>query len=337
MQTYLFTGACGYIGSHTAYCFLKNTDCKIVILDNLSTGFRENLSFLQESFKGRVEFICGDFGDIGILEELFSAFKIDAIVHFAGSLIVSESVVKPLLYFHNNTAKTITLLEMAQKFGINKMLFSSTAAVYGEVQDAKPIKESAMPNPINPYGASKLMIEEILKSLEVANKDFKSVILRYFNVAGALNDSKNLGQRSLNATHLIKVACECAVGKRQEMGIFGVDYPTKDGTCIRDYIHIDDLANAHLESLKTLEKEGKSQIYNVGYGVGFSVKEVIQCVKEVSGVDFAVKEQPRRAGDPAILMSDNQKILTHTNWKPKYNDLKIICKSAYEWEKQLKH
>ncbi|MDD6056006.1 MAG: UDP-glucose 4-epimerase GalE [Helicobacter sp.] len=338
MQTYFFTGAGGYIGSHTAYYFLKNSDCKIVIFDNLSTGFLDNVEFLKQSFPNRVEFIKGDLGDIEVLKKAFSSFKINAIVHFAASLIVQESVLNPLKYFKNNVANTTNLLEISQDFNINTFLFSSTAAVYGEprVEKGAKILESTPTNPINPYGTSKLMIEQILKALEVANPNFKSVILRYFNVAGALMDKQGaLGQRVKNATHLIKVACECAVGKREGMQIYGDNYATSDGTCIRDYIHVDDLASAHFYALQSLQKDGISQVYNVGYGSGFSVKEVIECVKKVSGVDFKVEIANRREGDPAQLVSDNAKILT-TGWNPKFNNLETICKSAYLWEERLK-
>lgn len=336
MQTYLFTGAAGFIGSHTAYYFLAQSDCRIVILDNLCTGFVENVEFLQARFPNRVELVSGSFGDKVILKEIFSKQKMDAIIHFAGSLVVSESVFNPLKYYQNNVANTLNLLEMVAEFKIKEFLFSSTAAVYGEPNTAQKIVEGTQTKPINPYGESKLMVEKILRDFEVANPNFRSVILRYFNVAGALMAQKGLGQRSKNATHLIKVACECACGKREKMGIFGEDYATKDGTCIRDYIHIDDLANAHFESLKTLQQERVSQTYNVGYGVGFSVKEVIACVKKVSGVDFKVEREARRAGDPAMLVSENSKILSHTEWKPRYNNLEWICKSAYEWEKEMR-
>ena len=337
MQTFLFTGAAGYIGSHTAYYFLKNSDCKIVIFDNLSTGFLENVEFLQRTFSGRVDFVQGDLGDNKILKKVFLDFDVCAIIHFAASLIVQESVQKPLLYFKNNVANTTNLLEIAQEFNVNRFLFSSTAAVYGEPKTRENIVESAPKSPINPYGESKFMIEKILHALKVANPNFKSVILRYFNVAGALMDQPGaLGQRVKNATHLIKVACECATNKREKMQIFGENYPTSDGTCIRDYIHIDDLASAHFWSLKALMDTKRSEIYNVGYGKGFSVKEVIDCVKRVSGKDFIVESAPRREGDPSVLVSDNQKILTHTQWNPKYNDLEVICKSAFMWEEMLK-
>lgn len=335
MQHFLFTGAAGYIGSHSAYYFLKHSDCRIVIIDNLSTGFLQNINFLQEKFPNRIEFIQGDLNDEKTLCAVFSRFHFNAIIHFAASLIVSESVQQPLKYFKNNVANTINLLQIAQNFNVNHFLFSSTAAVYGEPKNKEKIKENAPKIPINPYGESKLMIEKILQALEVANPKFKSVILRYFNVAGALMDDNALGQRTKNATHLIKVACECACGKRKKMQIFGEDYPTKDGTCMRDYIHIDDLASAHFWALKALIDRNISEIYNVGYGKGFSVKEVIDCVKKVSGKNFLAESAPRREGDPSVLVSDNQKILTHTQWKPKYDDLEIICKSAYLWEENL--
>ena len=296
MHTFLFTGAAGYIGSHTAYYFLKNSNCQIVIFDNLSTGFKENVEFLQEQFLDRIIFIQGDLGDNEALNALFMRFKFDGILHFAASLIVQESVQKPLLYFKNNVANTIALLQFAQDFKVCHFLLSSTAAVYGEPKDDAPLTEDAPKMPINPYGESKLMMETILKDLESANPDFKTVILRYFNVAGALMDGdSHLGQRNKNATHLIKIASQCATNKRKKMQIFGTDYPTKDGTCIRDYIHVDDLASAHFWALHKLIETGESAIYNVGYNRGFSVKEVIACMKKISKNDFLVESAPRRS------------------------------------------
>ncbi|TLD86339.1 UDP-glucose 4-epimerase GalE [Helicobacter sp. MIT 05-5294] len=336
MQTYFFTGAAGYIGSHTAYYFLKNSDCRIVIFDNLCSGFKQNVEFLQRTFPNRVEFFEGDLGDCNALRNALKSYKMSAIVHFAASLIVQESVQNPLKYFKNNVANTTNLLQISQELNINQFLFSSTAAVYGEPKTHAPIDEKTSPNPINPYGDSKLMIEKILHSLEVANPKFKSVILRYFNVAGALMDKPgSLGQRAKNATHLIKVAVECATGKREKMQIFGEDYPTKDGTCIRDYIHIDDLASAHFCALESLKTTQTSEVYNVGYGRGFSVKEVIDCIKKISGKDFCVESAARREGDPSILVSDNAKILQSTKWNPQFNQLETICKSAYLWEQNL--
>lgn len=339
MKNILFTGAGGYIGSHTAYQFLKNTKYNITIIDNLSSGFMKNIDFLQANFKNRISFKNLDLSNINALKELFAENKFDAVVHFAASLIVGESVFKPLTYYSNNTKNTLDLITLCIESNINHFIFSSTAAVYGEPK-VIPVEETSPLLPINPYGTSKMMSELILKDTAKAHKDFKFVALRYFNVAGACMDNdystnNGLGQRSKNATHLIKVACECAVGKRKEMSIFGKNYPTKDGTCIRDYIHIDDLALAHLSAYDFILEHNKSEIFNVGYNNGYSVREIINAVKEISGVDFKVVESDRREGDPAILISNNAKILSYTSWKPKYNDISCIIKSAYNWEKFL--
>lgn len=337
MKHILFTGAAGYIGSHTALAFLQNSDCKITIIDNLQSGFRENVAFLERDFKARIKFIQVDLGDFDAMQNLFKAQKFDAVVHFAASLIVPESVVKPLLYYSNNTKNTLNLIANCVECGVNRFIFSSTAAVYGEPKIV-PVAEDSPLLPINPYGSSKMMSEMILRDCAIANADFRFVALRYFNVAGAYRNNdyakgQGLGQRSANATHLIKVACECAVGKRESMNIFGDDYDTADGSCVRDYIHIDDLANAHLSAFEFLENGGQSEVFNVGYGEGYSVKEVVAKVKEISGVDFKVINAPRRDGDPAILISNNAKILAQTSWRPKFNDIDFIIKSAYQWEK----
>ncbi|MGX2982992.1 UDP-glucose 4-epimerase GalE [Helicobacter sp. 23-1045] len=340
MKHILFTGAAGYIGSHTALAFLQNSDCKITIIDNLQSGFMENVAFLERDFGERIEFIQMDLGDLGAVANLFSKHKFDAVVHFAASLIVPESLTKPLLYYSNNTKNTLNLIAHCVKSGVNRFIFSSTAAVYGEPKIV-PVSEDSPLLPINPYGASKMMSEMILRDTAIANADFRFVALRYFNVAGAYRNNdyakkQGIGQRSANATHLIKVACECAVGKRESMSIFGDDYATKDGSCIRDYIHIDDLANAHLGAYEFLENGGESSVFNVGYGKGYSVKEIVEKVKEISGVDFKVIIAPRRAGDPAELISNNAKILAQTSWRPKFDDIDFIIKSAYLWEKCLK-
>lgn len=337
MKHILFTGAAGYIGSHTALAFLQNSDCKITIIDNLQSGFRENVAFLERDFKARIKFIQVDLGDFDAMQNLFKAQKFDAVVHFAASLIVPESVVKPLLYYSNNTKNTLNLIANCVECGVNRFIFSSTAAVYGEPKIV-PVAEDSPLSPINPYGSSKMMSEMILRDCAIANADFRFVALRYFNVAGAYRNNdyakgQGLGQRSANATHLIKVACECAVGKRESMNIFGDDYDTADGSCVRDYIHIDDLANAHLSAFEFLENGGQSEVFNVGYGEGYSVKEVVAKVKEISGVDFKAINAPRRDGDPAILISNNAKILAQTSWRPKFNDIDFIIKSAYQWEK----
>lgn len=335
----LFTGGSGYIGSNTALEFLKNTSSSISILDNLSSGFIENFDYLQTQFKDRVHFIQADLSDLIALENIFSTHSFDCVLHFGASLIVSESLSNPLLYYCNNTINTTNLINLCIKHKVKNFIFSSTAAVYGE-PDVKlmPVNESTPLAPINPYGASKMMSERVLEDTSKAY-DFNYIALRYFNVAGANIDTpsnqSHLGQRTKNATHLIKIACECAVGKRKNISIFGDDYPTADGTCIRDYIHITDLANAHLQAYKYLKKSCKSEIFNVGYSKGHSVKEVIEMTKQIAGVDFEVQIAHRRSGDPAQLIAENKKILSLTEWKPRFDDLATIIKSAYEWEKKL--
>lgn len=334
----LFTGGCGYIGSHTAYEFLKNTDASIILLDNLSTGFIQNFHFLEAMFPDRIRLFQADLNELQKISSLMQEERFDGIIHFGASLIVSESVSNPLKYYINNTQNTTNLIKLCIENQIPNFLFSSTAAVYGEPTQ-NPVDEKSSPFPINPYGASKLMSEQILKDASKAHQ-LNYIILRYFNVAGANADNANLsngglGQRSLEATHLIKVASECALGKRDEMLIYGDDYLTSDGTCIRDYIHISDLARAHLDAYTFLEEKKESQIFNVGYNHGYSVKEVINAMKKVSGMDFKTTIAPRRDGDPAILIASNHKLLSLTQWKPKYNNLELICQSAYEWEKSL--
>ena len=345
MAHLLLTGASGYIGSHTAYAFLKHTPYSLVIVDDLSTGFIENIAYLQECFPNRVEFVQSSIANLEAMRALLQSRVFEGVIHFAASLIVGESVQKPLLYYTNNTLNTTNLIALCVECGIKHFIFSSTAAVYGEPDMSLiPIDEDAPLLPINPYGASKMMSERVLRDVAAITEDFNYVVLRYFNVAGASMDNtpellaqgKGLGQRSKNATHLIKVACECACGKREGMGIFGTDYPTKDGTCVRDYIHIDDLASAHLEALAYLQQHKQSNIFNVGYSQGYSVKEVINLVKEVSGVDFKVIQEARREGDPIELSAKNDKILSLTNWRAQHNDLRGIIKSAYEWEKSLR-
>ncbi|WP_121757085.1 UDP-glucose 4-epimerase GalE [Helicobacter felis] len=331
----VFTGGCGYIGSSVARWFLERTNYKILIIDNLSTGFEIHAQTLQHFYKERVEFVHLDLSDTQALDALLQSrcAKIQGVLHFAAKLLVEESMRLPLAYYENNTLNTLQLVKLCVQYGIKHFLFSSTAVVYAHNNHS--ISEDTPLNPINPYGASKMMSERIL-----LDSPLSCAILRYFNVAGAtrFNDYSSpyaLGQRALNATHLIKVACECATHKRPKIAIFGTDYPTLDGTCIRDYIHIDDLALAHLEAFKTLLSTSKSEIYNVGYGRGYSVREVIDKVKEVSGVDFKVELQDRRAGDPASLIADNTKILSQTAFKPQFDHLEGIIKSAYEWEQYL--
>lgn len=327
----LITGGCGYIGSHTAKEFLKQ-GAKITIIDNLCKGKIEVIDTLKKI--GEVEFINEDLSNYDKIKEIFKSHKFDGVVHFAAFIEVFESTQKPIKYYLNNTANAINLIKLCNDFGVNNFIFSSTAATYGEPEE-NIVLETTKQNPINPYGRSKLMVEWILKDNAIANKNFKFVILRYFNVAGADVDG-DLGQNYPNATHLIKIATQTILKKRDKMAIFGDDYPTKDGTCLRDYIHVCDLANAHLKALQYLQNGGESEIFNVGYGKGFSVKEVIKSAKEVSGVDFKVEIEKRREGDPASLVSNNEKICKIIGWKPKYNDINLIIKTALNWEKKIK-
>jgi len=322
----LVTGGAGYIGSHTVQKLL-NAGYSVVVYDNISTGFTEAVP------KG-AELIVGNVLDRVRLFQVLKEKNISAVIHFAAKLIVPESVEKPLDYYENNTVGLWTLARVCVDAGVNKVIFSSTAAVYGDSGGDGLITESLPTVPLNPYGQSKLMSEHILRDLDVAH-GLKSVALRYFNVAGAALDGTN-GQRTKNATHLIKVASEAACGVRDSVGIFGEDYPTPDGTCLRDYIHVEDLADLHVLALKHLEAGGASQALNCGYGRGFSVKEVLDTVKKVSGIQFKTEAKPRRAGDAASLVADSTKIKKLFSWEPKHNDLELICLSAYNWEKRMR-
>ena len=328
MMKILITGGAGYIGSHTLRQFLK-TSHELCVLDNLSKGSQTSLEDLSRI--RNFEFFKQDLSDFKGLKELFKTQKFDAVVHFAASIEVFESMQNPLKYYINNTANTANLIQTCLENGVFKFIFSSTAATYGEPK-TPVVSETSPLMPINPYGKSKLMSEELLRDASVAFPEFKHCILRYFNVAGACMDFK-LGQRYPKATLLIKVAAEVAAGKREKLFIFGEDYETKDGTCIRDFIHVDDISSAHLAALEYL-KDNASNVFNVGYGHGFSVKEVIETMKKVSGVDFKVEIAARRAGDPSVLISDASKIRSLTSWQPQFDDLELICKSAFEWEKQ---
>ena len=322
----LVTGGAGYIGSHVVKMLGEN-DYQVTVLDNLSTGFRDSVLF--------GEFVQGDLADKHAMTELFDKHQFDAVIHFAGSIVVPESVRDPLKYYDNNTANSRSLLELCQKYGVNNFIFSSTAAVYG-MGKGEPLVENSELKPINPYGRSKLMTEWMLRDLSVANNNFKFVSLRYFNVAGADPEGK-IGQKTARATHLIKLATRTAIGKREKMEIFGSDYPTPDGTCIRDYIHVTDLAQAHLDSLRYLLEGGSSRTFNCGYGHGYSVREVVKMVKQVSGVDFKVVESDRREGDPPSLMADSSKIKSVLGWNPQHDDLEFIVKTAYDFEKNFEH
>ncbi len=323
----LVTGGAGYIGSHVVKQLGEQTNHEITVLDNLVTGFQESILY--------GDFIEADLSDFEQIEEIIKEGNYDAVIHFAASLVVPESVENPLKYYLNNTANTANLIKQCVTYGVNKFIFSSTAAVYGEpAPDLIPVTEESPVAPINPYGSSKLMSETVLKDTAFAYDDFNYIALRYFNVAGASVDGK-IGQSTKNATLLIKVAAETALGKRDKMFIFGDDYPTEDGTCIRDYIHVEDLASAHIRALEYLEEGKEGGVFNCGYGHGFSVKEVLETMKKVSGVDFPVEIKERRAGDPAILISNNRKIREVMHWTPKYDDLELICKTGLEWEKKI--
>lgn len=319
----LITGGAGYIGSHVVKA-LGKLGHELTIVDNLSTGFAKAVT------AGNL--IVADLRDHSRMEGIFEAGNFEAIFHFAGSIIVPESVAHPLAYYQNNTVNSHFLMSLCEKYGVKNFIFSSTAVVYAMTPEGI-YREDSLLSPISPYGTSKLMTEHMLRDLAVANRNFRYIALRYFNVSGA-DPEGQLGQSFLKATHLIKAACEAAVGKREGMDIFGTDYPTKDGTGIRDYIHVSDLAEAHVKALEFLAAGGESQPMNCGYGRGFSVREVISRVKEVTGVDFPVNAKPRRPGDPACLISDASRITRLTGWKPKFDNLDLIIKSAYEWEKK---
>jgi UDP-glucose 4-epimerase len=325
MKNILITGGAGYIGSHTVGQFLKN-GYQVVVYDNLSTGFESAIP------KG-VTFVKGDVLDTKSLAKCMQEFHIEAVIHFAAKLIVPESVAKPALYYHNNVGGMCSLLFACEKSGVKKIVFSSTAAVYGIPESNKPISELTPTNPINPYGQSKLMAEKVLTDFAAVN-DLGFVILRYFNVAGASDDGLN-GQRTKDATHLIKVTAEVATGKRPQMSVFGFDYPTPDGTCIRDYIHVEDLSEAHVLAARYLEQGGVSNTFNCGYGRGFSVLQVIETLSKVSNKTIPFERTGRRAGDPPSLVADSSKLKTILGWKPKRNNLELICKSAFEWEQKL--
>ena len=318
----LVTGGAGYIGSHTVRQ-LGEAGYEIVVYDNLSTGSKK--AVLNGSL------FIGDLNDKLALELAFAQHNFDAVVHFAASISVPESVANPLDYYENNTRNTLNLLRCCQKFGVKKFVFSSTAAIYGEPQE-NPVRESCPTNPINPYGFSKLMSERMIRDYGFSS-DFKFVILRYFNVAGADLQGR-IGQSSAKAAHLMKMACDAALGNRSSVSIFGTDFDTPDGTGIRDYIHVEDLAAAHIDALRYLEGGGDSNIFNCGYGQGYSVKEVLEKLKEVSGIDFPVIESPRRPGDPACVIACGDRIRQVLGWQPRYNSLETILKTTFAWEQK---
>ncbi len=319
----LVTGGAGYIGSHVVKALVGQGE-EVVVFDNLSTGFAWAVK--------DAELVVGDLGDRPALEALFAGHRFEAILNFAANIWVGESVRDPAKYYQNNVGNALNLFKLAKDHGVPHVIFSSTAAVYGEPD--RDLLDETMPSaPINPYGASKMMAERCLKDIADAS-DMTYAILRYFNVAGADPDGR-IGEATPDNSHLIKIACETAIGLRAAMSINGTDYPTADGTCIRDFIHVDDLAAAHVAALEHLRSGHASTICNCGYGHGQSVREVIDMVKEVSGVDFEVREGARRPGDPPKLVADNTKIKDLLDWRPRYDDLRFIVETAWRWERIL--
>jgi UDP-glucose 4-epimerase len=315
------TGGAGYIGSHIVKA-LGEAEHEVLVYDNLSTGHEWAV------LHGKL--VKGDLADEALLERTVQGFSPEAVIHFAAFIQVEESVREPLKYYRNNVANSLTLLDVLRRNGVNNFVYSSTAAVYGQ-PDKVPIEETTPLNPINPYGATKVMVERVLSEMSAAD-DFRYIALRYFNVAGA-DAQCRIGQAYKDATHLITRALKTANGEFKKLMVFGTDYPTPDGTCIRDYIHVDDLAQAHIRALEYIVKTKKSDIMNCGYGRGFSVKEVVQAAKKVTGIDFPVEETGRRAGDPPALMANSMKLQNLTGWKPQYDDLEFIIKTAWEWER----
>ena len=324
-MTILVTGGAGYIGSHMVHALVDAGE-PVVVLDNLSTGFR----FL---IPAAVPFVTGSTGDRELVGKTIRQHGVTAIIHFAASIVVPDSVADPLAYYRNNTMNTCALLDAAKDAGVKQFIFSSTAAVYGNPLHV-PVREDAATAPISPYGSSKLMSEIMLHDAGKAY-GLRFVVLRYFNVAGA-DPKQRTGQSTPAATHLIKVACEAALGKRPKLEVFGTDYPTPDGTCIRDYIHVSDLARAHSAALAYLRGGGASATFNCGYGRGASVLEVINSVKRVSGSTFPVEMRARRAGDPAALVADVSRIRLTFDWRPQFDDLDTIVAHALAWERRLR-
>ncbi|WP_392532630.1 UDP-glucose 4-epimerase GalE [Nostoc sp. C117] len=323
--TILVTGGAGYIGSHTVLA-LKQAGYNVVILDNLVYGHRDLVEKVLE-----VELIVGDTGDRPLLDQLFKTHDITAVMHFSAYAYVGESVTDPAKYYRNNVVGTLTLLEAMLTASVKKFVFSSTCATYG-VPEFVPIPETHPQNPINPYGATKLMVERILTDFDVAY-GLQSVRFRYFNAAGA-NPSGLLGEDHNPETHLIPLVLMTALGKRESISIFGTDYPTPDGTCIRDYIHVNDLADAHILGLEYLLKGGDSEVFNLGNGSGFSVREVIAAAEAVTGISIPVEERDRRPGDPPILIGTSEQARTILGWKPQYTSIQDIVAHAWQWHQK---
>ncbi len=320
----LVTGGAGYIGSHVVRQLVETGE-RVIVLDNLSTGFREAV------LGG--ELVVGETGDRTLVERLLRERRIDTVLHFAAHTVVPESVRNPLKYYGNNTCSSRSLLEACASTGVRHFIFSSTAAVYGIPRETQATEDTPTA-PINPYGTSKLMTEWMLRDLAAA-AELRHVTLRYFNVAGS-DPQGRIGQSTRNATLLIKVACEAATGLREEVVVFGTDYPTPDGTGIRDYIHVEDLAGAHLRALDYLRRGGASTTLNCGYGHGYSVREVLDTVQQVDGRPLQVREAPRRPGDPPALVAGADRIRETLDWQPHYDDLTFIVRTSLEWERKLR-
>lgn len=323
-DTVLVTGGAGYIGSHVVMQ-LRERGEKVVVLDNLTTGFRQSV--------GDTPLVIGNLADRALVARTIGEYSVGTVMHFAANTVVPESVRDPLKYYGNNTAATRNLLEACMQGGVRRLVFSSTAAVYG--MPAEGVAREDMPlAPINPYGTSKLMSEWILRDL-AAVSDFRYVSLRYFNVAGS-DPQCRIGQATAHATLLIKVACEAIVGKRTHVSIYGTDYPTPDGTGVRDYIHVDDLARAHLDALDYLRRGAASTVLNCGYGHGYSVREVLESVQRVAGQALSIREEPRREGDPPSLVAAAERIRSALGWQPRLDDLDTIVRTALRWEEKLR-
>ncbi len=319
----LVTGGAGYIGSHTVLQLVARGE-RVVVLDDLSTGFRQAVR--------DVPLVVGNVGDRALVDSVLAEHAVDTIIHFAAHTIVPESVSNPLKYYGNNTCSTRSLLAAASDAGVRNFVFSSTAAVYGIPASGLASEESATA-PINAYGTSKLMSEWMLRDL-CAVTPMRHVILRYFNVAGSDTQGR-IGQSTAKATLLVKVACEAAVGKRPYLSVYGTDYPTPDGTGVRDYIHVEDLASAHLNALDYLRAGGASLLANCGYGHGYSVREVLKSVEKIAGLKLDVREEPRRAGDPPTLVAKCDRVRQTLGWAPRLDDIDTIVRTSLEWEKRL--
>jgi UDP-glucose 4-epimerase len=322
MAKILIVGGAGYIGAHMVNMLVENKH-EVHVLDNLSKGHREAVQ--------NANLIIGDLSDTKTLEKVFTQNKFDAVMHFAAFIQVGESVINPAIYYRNNVANTLNLLETMLQYNVKNFIFSSSAAVYGEPQYT-PIDINHPKNPVNPYGKSKWMLEQILEDFDKAY-NLRFVALRYFNAAGA-DPLARIGELHNPETHLIPLVLQVASGKRKEIELYGDDYDTKDGTCVRDYIHVVDLCSAHLLALLSLLQGNKSNVYNLGNGAGYTVLEVIKIAEEVTGRPIPVKKAPRRAGDPAVLVADATRAIKELNWKPRYADLRTIIQHAWQWEQK---